>query len=94
MGLGIYIQDRQGNRLGYIPDVGDEFRRVSTSGPWESVRRGVMVHGNTTFNRLQLMRLVEELENLEGERGPVVEQVIEAARAAIDQSNYLHIVGD
>jgi hypothetical protein len=53
-----------------------------------------MVHGNTTFNRLQLMRLVEELENLEGERGPVVEQVIEAARAAIDQSNYLHIVGD
>ncbi|WP_405948770.1 hypothetical protein OG588_21850 [Streptomyces prunicolor] len=40
------------------------------------------------------MRLVEELENLEGERGPVVEQVIEAARAAIDQSNYLHIVGD
>ena len=80
--------------LGHIPDVGDEFRRVSTSGPWESVHQGVMVHGNTTFDRLQLMRLVEEFENLEGERGPVVAQVTEAARSAIDQSNYLPIVGD
>lgn len=94
MGLGIYIQDRRGRQLGYIPDIGDEFRRVATSGPPDSIRRGVMIHGNTTFNRLQLMRLVDELESLEGPHGPVTQQVIEAARMAADQSNYLHIVGD
>ncbi|MDQ0809343.1 hypothetical protein QFZ63_001057 [Streptomyces sp. B3I7] len=94
MGLGIYVQDRQGRRLEYIPDIGDEFREVATSGPWESVRRGVMIHGDTTFNRLQLMRLVDELESLDGDRGPVVEKVIKAAKAAVDQSNYLYIAGD
>ncbi|WP_307168755.1 hypothetical protein [Streptomyces sp. B3I7] len=53
-----------------------------------------MIHGDTTFNRLQLMRLVDELESLDGDRGPVVEKVIKAAKAAVDQSNYLYIAGD
>ncbi|MBA5221917.1 hypothetical protein [Streptomyces griseoaurantiacus] len=66
---------------------------MCTSAPWDSIRRGVMVHGDTTFNRLQLTRLVEELEALEA-RSPVIDEVLEAARFARDKSYYLFINGD
>ncbi|MGW0836918.1 hypothetical protein [Streptomyces prunicolor] len=54
-----------------------------------------MTYGETTFNRVQLMRLVEELEAVpHDERTPVVDRVIELSKVAITKSFYLHLTGD
>ncbi|MFD4561516.1 hypothetical protein ACFWP5_45630 [Streptomyces sp. NPDC058469] len=60
MSLGIYVLDRRGREITHISaDREESFRLLCQAGPWESLRRGVMTHGETTFNRIQLMRLVE-----------------------------------
>jgi hypothetical protein len=95
MGLGIYVLDRQGRQKSYFPDdrLGS-FIEICESAPRESMRHGVMKYGDTTFNRNQLMILVEELEALGGEKLPIICQVLEAARYARDQSLYLFMRGD
>ncbi|MCF0085206.1 hypothetical protein B0E37_00241 [Streptomyces sp. MH192] len=94
MGLGIYVLDRRGRQISYLPDDTEcTFRNACTSAPPDSMRRGVMVHGDTTFNRLQLARLVEELEALEAP-SRVIDDILEAARFARDRSYYLFIAGD
>lgn len=95
MGLAIYAEGRARNKLDHIPDdVDASFRQLCQSAPWESLRRGVMQFGDTYFNRVQLERLVEELEALPAERPAVVDGVLALARLAIRNSGYLHFVGD
>ncbi|MFI6467475.1 hypothetical protein [Streptomyces sp. NPDC050528] len=54
-----------------------------------------MTYGETTFNRVQLMRLVEELEAVpDDRRTPVVDRVTELSKVAITESSYLHLTGD
>lgn len=94
MGLGIYVLDRRGRQISYLPDDTEcTARNACTSAPPDSMRRGVMVHGDTTFNRLQLAGLVEELEALEAP-SRVIDDILEAARFARDRSYYLFIAGD
>ncbi|MFG2782942.1 hypothetical protein ACGFY7_34545 [Streptomyces prunicolor] len=96
MSLGIYVLDRRGREITQFSDDPEEsFRRLCQEGPWDSLRRGVMSHGETTFNRVQLMRLVEELAAVPDDgRTPVVNQVIELSKVAITKSFYLHLTGD
>ncbi|WP_405949802.1 hypothetical protein OG588_28705 [Streptomyces prunicolor] len=96
MSLGIYILDRRGREIAHLSDDREEsFRRLCQASPWDSLRRGVMTHGETTFNRVQLMHLVEELEAVPGDRRtPVVDRVIELSKVAITESSYLHLTGD
>jgi hypothetical protein len=56
---------------------------------------GLGIYGDNAFNRVQLMRLVEELEAVpDDRRTPVVNQVIELSKVAITESSYLHLTGD
>jgi hypothetical protein len=96
MGLGIYAMDRFHNRLDHIvDDTDDSFRKMCEAAPWKSLRRGVMRFGETYFNRVQLMRLKEELDSLPAEdRSPVVEEVAAFAQLAIRHNGFLYFQGD
>jgi len=96
MSLGIYILDRRGREITHLSDDREgSFRRLCQTGPWDSLRREFMTHGETTFSRVQLMCLVEELEAVpDDRRTPVVNQVIELSKVAITESSYLHLTGD
>ncbi|MFD0376945.1 hypothetical protein [Streptomyces sp. NPDC127112] len=96
MGLGIYARDARREKICFASDdPQDSFYQLCAAAPWESLRRGVMKHGETVFNSVQLRRLIEELEALPpGESTPVVRDVVEAARLAIRRSGYLQFIGD
>ncbi|MDQ0811409.1 hypothetical protein QFZ63_003123 [Streptomyces sp. B3I7] len=95
MSLGMYVLDRSGRQTRYFSDdVNNSFMRICESAPPESVRCGVMKYGDTMFNRNQLVRLIEELEALEGETPAVVIDILDAARYAWRESLYLFIRGD
>jgi hypothetical protein len=56
---------------------------------------GLGIYGDNAFNRVQLMRLVEELEAVpDDRRTPVVNRVIKLSKVAITESSYLHLTGD
>ncbi|MDQ0787301.1 hypothetical protein QFZ64_002798 [Streptomyces sp. B3I8] len=95
MSLGVYVLDRSGRQSRYLSDdMDNSFIKICESAPPESVRSGVMKYGDAMFNRNQLMRLIEELEALEGEPPPVVVDILDAARYAWRESLYLFIRGD
>ncbi|WP_328923091.1 hypothetical protein [Streptomyces griseoaurantiacus] len=95
MSLGMYVLDRSGRQTRYFSDdVNNSFMRICESAPPESVRSGVMKYGDTMFNRNQLVRLIEELEALEGGPPAVVIDILDAARYAWRESLYLFIRGD
>ncbi|MFI5999922.1 hypothetical protein ACIA98_05820 [Streptomyces sp. NPDC051366] len=96
MGLGIHVRDLRREEIRSLTDSPDDsFRRMCQSAPWESLRRGVMQHGTTVFNSLQLYRFIEELEALPpAETTATVREVLDAAQLALRHSGYLEFVGD
>ncbi|KUF16029.1 hypothetical protein [Streptomyces silvensis] len=96
MGIAISLRDLRHDEFGFLTDDADDsFRKMCQEAPADALRRGVMQHGHTMFNSLQLHRLVDELEGLRSEEvTPAVRDVLEAARQAIRKSGYLYFTGD
>jgi len=96
VGLDIYVRDVRRAQIDYFGDDSDgSFEKMCRAAPKGSLRRGVSPYGDTMFNVVQLLRLVEELEGLpEDQVTPAVQRVLDGARLAIRRSGYLFFVGD
>ncbi|WP_194836795.1 hypothetical protein [Nocardia sp. XZ_19_369] len=96
MSLDIYVIGRGDVQDAHFGDDAEEsFLRMCQAAPDDTLRRGVVKHGRTMFNPVQLRRFVAELEALPAaERTPVVREVEAAAHLAIRSSGCLLIVGE
>ncbi|MEU7151265.1 hypothetical protein AB0B15_25055 [Streptomyces sp. NPDC045456] len=96
MGIGVSLRDLRHDEFGFLTDDADDsFRKMCQEAPADALRRGVLQHGHTMFNSLQLRRLVDELEGLRSEEmTPAISAILEAAKQAIRKSGYLYFIGD
>ncbi len=77
MGISIFVEDENGNKIGSILDPTNILHRVlpAYGNPSYKYLNRIDWYGDTTFNHLQLPDLRQEFERLAGENGRAAEEL-------------------